>query len=66
MRLIWKLHHVGGLGGPILDWFVDFLTKREMRTVIRNNKSNWKKVTSAVLQAAVLAPIMFEVLSIYK
>ncbi len=39
-RLIWKLHHVGGLGGPILDWFVDFLTKREMRTVIRNNKSN--------------------------
>ncbi len=42
-RMIWKLHHVGGLGGPILDWFVDFLTKREMRTVIRNNKSTGKK-----------------------
>ncbi len=33
-RLIWKLKHAGGVRGPILDWMIDFLSKREMRTVI--------------------------------
>ncbi len=32
-----------------------------MRTVTRNNKSNWKEVTSGVPQGSVLAPIMFAV-----
>lgn len=26
-RLIWKLKHVGGVRGPILDWMMDFLKK---------------------------------------
>ncbi len=28
-QLIWKLKHVGGVKGPILNWMIDFLTKKE-------------------------------------
>ncbi len=45
--------------GPILDWMIDFLTNREMRTIIRNIKSSWIEVTNGVPQGSVLAPIMF-------
>ncbi len=58
-RLIWKLKHVGGERGPILDWMIDFLTKRDMRTIIRNIILSWMEVTSGVPQGSVLAPIMF-------
>ena len=34
---------------------------REMRTVIREETSSWRKVTSGVPQGSVLAPIMFQV-----
>ena len=37
----------------------DFLSNREIRTVIRNIKSSWKGVISRVPQGCVLAPIMF-------
>ncbi len=39
----------------------DFLTNREMRTVIKGTKSNWRTVISGVTQGSVLAPIMFTV-----
>ena len=34
---------------------------KEMRTVIRNKKSTWKKVLRGVPQESVLAPIMFAI-----
>lgn len=58
-RLLWKLEQIGGLKGNILEWIKDYLTDRMMRTVIRDEESEWRQVTSGVPQGSVLAPIMF-------
>ena len=60
-RLLWKLERMGGIGGKLLEWMEDFLVGREMRTVIRDQPSEWGKVTSGVPQGSVLAPAMFAV-----
>ena len=60
-RLLWKLKHIGGLRGKLLEWMEDYLKAREMRTVIRDTYSNWKRVTSGVPQGSVIAPIMFQI-----
>ena len=60
-RLLWKLKHIGGLRGKLLEWMQDYLKDTEMRTVIREETSRWRNVTSGVLQGSVLAPIMFQV-----
>ena len=60
-RLIWKLENIGGVKGKLLKWMEDFLKDREMRTVIKGQKSTWKKVLSGVPQGSVLAPIMFAI-----
>ena len=60
-RLIWKVREHGGLSGGLLEWISDFLTGREMRTVIRGKKSAWREVTSGAPQGLVLAPLLFAV-----
>ena len=58
-RLLWKLENIGGLKGVIKDWIEDYLDGREMRTVVRDEKSEWREVTSGVPKESVLARIMF-------
>ena len=59
MRLLWRLENVGGLKSRLLKWMEDFLSNREMRTVIKDQKSEWYSVKSGVPQGSVLAPVMF-------
>lgn len=35
-----------GLKGKLKNWMEEYLEGRELRTVIRGRKSNWKKVMS--------------------
>ena len=39
-RLLWKLNHLGGLRGKVLEWMQDYFKDREMRTVIRETTSS--------------------------
>ncbi len=57
---MWKLEN-GGLKGAISRWLRDYLQGKEMRTVIGDTNSGWRRVTSRVLQESVLAPIMFQI-----
>ena len=57
-RLLWKLEHIAGLIGTLKNWMEDYLKGREVRTVVKDEKSEWKEVKSGVPQGSVLAPIM--------
>ena len=35
-RLLWKIKNYGKIGGDLLKWMKDYLSEREMRTVIKN------------------------------
>ena len=37
----------------------DFLSNRDMKTIIKDQKSEWCNVKSGVPQGSVLAPVMF-------
>lgn len=58
-RLSWILENVGGMKGNILKWMKDYLKDRQMRTVVRERKSEWIGFTSGVPQGSVLDPIIF-------
>ena len=58
-RLLWKLEHIGGLKGTLNNWMGDYLKGSEMRTVVKNEESEWREIKNGVLHGSVLAPIMF-------
>ena len=53
------MEYIGGLKGTLKNWMEDYLKRREMRTVVKDEKSEWRKVKGGVPQGSVLAPIMF-------
>ena len=59
IRLLWKLEHIRGLKETLINWMEDYLKGREMRTVVKDEKSEWQAVKSGVPQGSVLTPIIF-------
>ena len=57
-KLLRKLENVRGLKDGLLKRMKDFLSNREMRTVIKDQKLEWCSVKSGVPQGSVLAPVM--------
>ena len=38
-RLLWRLEHIGGFKGTIMNWMEDYLKGREMITGVKDEKS---------------------------
>ena len=61
-RLSWKLEGIRGVQGKLLKWMEDFLVGGEMRTVIRDQPSEWSIVTTRMPRGSMLVPVMFTVI----
>ena len=50
---------MGGLRGEVLKRVTEFLSGRQMRTVVKDKKSKCREVSSGVSQGSVLALVLF-------
>ena len=57
-RLLHKLKSYG-VSDNLYKWIESWLTDRQQRVTIGNNKSDWKTVSSGVPQGSVLGPLLF-------
>ncbi|KAK3098631.1 hypothetical protein FSP39_021388 [Pinctada imbricata] len=57
-KLLHKLHQYG-IQGPLHTWLNNFLTTRNMKTIVEGTESEETSVDSGVPQGTVLGPIMF-------
>ena len=58
VALIYKLKLLG-IGGPVLNILIEFLTDRTQRVVIDGQLGDIRNVISGVLQGSVLGPLLF-------
>ncbi len=54
-----KIQSTGGLNGKAKEWIKEYLDGRKMQTIVRDEKSQWRRVSIGAPQGLVLAPIMF-------
>ena len=47
------------MGNSLINWIDQWLTDRTQRVVVDGEVSSWKSVSSGVLQASELGPIIF-------
>ena len=56
--LLYKLSNIGILG-QLLQWFQDYLSKRQQRVLVRGQSSDWGTIEAGVPQRSVLGPLLF-------
>ena len=58
MGLIAKLKHYG-ICGPLLNWFISYLTNRFQRVVIPGGVSGWLEILAGVPQGSIIGPLLY-------
>ena len=59
-RLMVKLEAIG-IGGKLIKWLKDWISRRRQRVVVDGNFSEWVEVVSSVIQGSVLGGILFDI-----
>ena len=59
-RLLVKLEAIG-IGGKVLKWIKDWISRRKQRVVVEGRYSEWVEVLSSVIQGSVLGGILFDI-----
>ena len=60
-RRLMKKMAAHGIKGHLLQWVEEWLKDRKQRVVLNGCESEWKEVTSSVIQGSVLGPICFTI-----